>query len=193
MTPGARLRPPRAGTAARAARATPSSTGSATSRSPTPRAAVGTSSRTATRSAAPPRRCGTPPARQPSSPRKAGRPSSSSRLLPDPDRRAEGCVLPQLPRRRVRDAHAAVGDCLAEQLRQAGSVDADDAATRPLGELRVGARLDREDPEEGIVVRDEAGRDEVMADRRLPAGRTDGDLAVPLVLAEAVDVDHPPV
>ena len=82
-------------------------------------------------------------------------------------------------------------DGLAEQLRLVRAVDSDDAASRPLGELRVGARLDREDAEERVVVRDEAGGDEVVADRRLPAGRADGDDPVPLALAEAVDVDRP--
>ena len=101
-----------------------------------------------------------------------------------------GASVLELPRRRVRDAHAAVRDGLAEQLRHARAVDADDAAARPLGELRVGARLDGEDAEERVVVRDEAGRDVVVADRRLPAGRADRDDPVPLVLAEPVDVDR---
>ena len=55
---------------------------------------------------------------QASSRRKAGRPSSSSPLLLDPDRRAERRERPEAPGRRVRDADAAVRDGLAEQLRR---------------------------------------------------------------------------
>ena len=41
------------------------------------------------------------------------------------------------------------------------------------------------------MVRDEAGRDEVVAGRRLPARCSDGHLPVPLVLVEPIDVDRP--
>src|SRR4029077_949892 len=116
----------RAGTAGTAARATPSSIASATSRSRTLRVAAGTSSPAASRSRAPRPACSAPTDPQGSLRRKAGRPSSSSPLLLDPDRRAERRESLEVPRSQVRDTHATVRDGLAEQLGKARAVDADD-------------------------------------------------------------------
>ncbi len=69
-------------------------------------------------------------------------------------------------------------------------MDADDTAAGPLGELRVGARLDGEDAEERVLVRDEPGGDVVMPDRCLHAWSTDRDDRVQCVLAVPVDVDR---
>src|SRR6188472_349961 len=190
---GARSPPPRAGTAGPEAPATPSSIASARYPLRTSRAAAGTPSPAASRSRIRRPASGARTARRPSSRRKASRPSSSSPLLLDPDRRAERRVALELHRRRVRDADAPVRDGLAEQLRQARPMDPDDPAARPLSELRVGARLDGEDAEEAVVVRDEAGRDEVVADRRLPSRCADSDPGVIDVLALPEEVDCPRV
>ena len=73
----------------------------------------------------------------------------------------------------VGDANAAVRDRLPEQLGQARAVDPDDPVVRPVGQPRIGARLQRVRAEERIG-RDEGRLDvERSSERRLRAGRPD--------------------
>ena len=91
----------------------------------------------------------------------------------DVDRRPDGRQATQADDVLVPHPDAAVRDGLADQLRQAGSVDADDAAPRPVAEARVGARLEGERPVERIGRRESPLHVEVAAERRRRLRRPD--------------------
>ena len=93
----------------------------------------------------------------------------------DVDRRPDGRQATQADDVLVSHPDAAVRDGLADQLRQAGSVDADDAAPRPVAEARVGARLEGERPVERIDRREPPLHVEVAAERRRRLRRADRD------------------
>ena len=73
------------------------------------------------------------------------------------------------------------------------AVQADDAAARPLGQLRVGARLEGERAEVGLLHRLEAGGDVEEAGRRLHAGSSDRDPVRVDELPVLPELDHPGV
>ena len=170
--------------------ATASSTASTAFRSPRRRAAAGGSSSAASRSTARRRASSGAPPTAHSLRRKATSPSARlRRSIPDHDRRAERRVPAAASSpsgstrecsRATRPARAAAA-CSCHGSRR--------AAPRPLSQLRVGARLDGEHPEERVLVGDETRGDVVVTERRLHAGSPDCDGRLPHALTVPVEVD----
>src|SRR5262249_17778833 len=108
----------------------------------------------------------------------------------DRNGRADRRITTQQRRRRIADTDAAMRHGLAEQLWCAGPVDTDHATTRPLGELRIGARRNRESTEEWIVRHETRGHIEV-AERGFAARGSDRNRCLVDEFPVLEDIDLP--
>ena len=102
--------------------------------------------------------------------------SAPLRASGDGDRRPDLDELVELDDVGVLHAHAAVRDLARDQVRQAGAVDADDAAAGPVGErVRRRARDERDRPVERVAEVRQLGADVELPLRRGPLRLADAD------------------